>query len=334
MPRLYIEEYTRVLVGKSVGIACREGILRDHFDIIVNDIKFLNRQGIVTTLFHNMANRFANQKHFKLLAERLPPTKILRVPAGTDFYRNVLDHHGLHKLIFLERKYLTDRNGRRINTIDTRRVRDSWYQFGNLISNPSFRPSLETICHQIDTGRLERAHILPIRKHTIKHELFTVEGTGTLIANNFKETFAPLSGDIDEELVVAILKLYQSDGYLKPRQKKYIAEHQARFFTTRIDGIVVGCVELIPIDSQTAELGALAITTRFRGQRVGVFTVNAFIIEARRQGYRHIISLTRNPRLQSLLSRLGFALQSGDLYAKRQALSPSTPMYIKLIYNQ
>ena len=60
MPRLYIEEYTRILAGRHVSIACREGILRDHLAVILNDIKFLNRQGVVTTLFHNMANRFAN----------------------------------------------------------------------------------------------------------------------------------------------------------------------------------------------------------------------------------------------------------------------------------
>ena len=31
MPQLYIEEYTRTLSGRMVCIACREGILRDHF---------------------------------------------------------------------------------------------------------------------------------------------------------------------------------------------------------------------------------------------------------------------------------------------------------------
>ena len=93
---------------RHVSIACREGILRDHFAIILNDIKFLNRQGIVTTLFHNMANRFANQKHFRTLAERLPETRIIRVDSDTDFYSAVLEQKPVFKLIFLERKYLTD----------------------------------------------------------------------------------------------------------------------------------------------------------------------------------------------------------------------------------
>ncbi len=98
---------------------------------------------------------------------------------------------------------------------------------------------------------------------------------------------------------------------------------------TQIDGIVVGCVELLPVDDDTAELGALAISTRFRGQRVGVFTVNSFIAEARLRGYHRIISLTKNPRLQALYKSLGFTRQSPPRYARRQARSADTPMFLK-----
>jgi len=329
MPRLYIDEYTRILAGKHVNIACREGILRDHFGDIVGDIKFLNRQGLVTTLFHNMPNRFANQKHFRALEERLPETRIVRVDPEKDFYAEVLDQEPVFKLIFLERKYITDTKGRRINALDTRRLRDGWQRYGDLIANASFRSTMEKICHRIDEGHLDRVHILPVRKNAIKHELFTVEGSGTLIANDFQEAFLPVVSKEDEQLVVGILQLYKSKGYLKPRDRAYIAAHRDNFYMTQIDGIVVGCVELLPIDAQTAELGALAISTRFRGQRVGVFTVNAFMEEARRRGYQKIISLTKNPRLQSLYLSLGFLRHSPPQYAERQARSAGTPMFVK-----
>jgi amino-acid N-acetyltransferase len=328
MPRLYIEEYTRILAGKQVSIACREGILRDYFAGIVNDVKFLSRQGIATNLFHNMANRFANRKHFRLLEERLPDTRIVRVDPEKDFYTEVLAQEPVFKLIFLERKYLTDIYGRRLNALDTRRIRDGWQSYGDLIANASFRSTMEKICHRIDTGHLDRVHILPARKNTIKHELFTVEGTGTLIANDFQETFLPVVSEEDEQLVVGILQLYKSKGYLKPRDRAYVVAHRDNFYMTQIDGIVVGCVELLPIDSQTAELGALAISTRFQGQRVGVFTVNAFIAEARRRGFAKIISLTKNPRLQSLYQSLGFVRRSPSRYAERQARSADTPMFV------
>lgn len=331
MPRLYIDEYTRILAGKQVSIACREGILRDHFADIISDIKFLNRQGMVTTLFHNMANRFANQQHFRMLQRRLPETRIIRIDSETDFYADVLEQNPTYKLIFLERKYLTDIKGRRINALDTGRLRDGWQRYGDLIANTSFRSAMEKICQRIDAGHIHRVHILPARKNAIKHELFTVEGTGTLVANDFQETFLPIRTRADEQLVAGILQLYKSTGYLKPRSRRYVAAHRDNFYMTQIDGIAVGCVELIPIDAQTAELGALALSTRFRGQRVGVFTVTAFLHEAQRRGYDTIISLTKNPRLQSLYRSLGFAQRSPSRYADRQARSSDTPMYIKLL---
>jgi len=104
MPRLYIEEYTHSLEGKSVCIACREGILRDNLNAVIADLKLLNRQKIKTALYHNIANRFANQKYFRLLADRLSETRIVRVPPDVDFYAYVLDHEeNVHKLIWSAR---------------------------------------------------------------------------------------------------------------------------------------------------------------------------------------------------------------------------------------
>lgn len=329
MPRLYLKEYHEAFAGRHVSIACREGILRDHFNTVVADIKFLTRQDIRTTLYHNMANRFANQKHFRHLAERLPETVIVRVPAETDFYSWVLGQEStVFKLIFLERKYLCDTKGRRINTLTTR---DALDRMGELVANPNIGDVLMQICTKIDQGAYERVHILPARKHSIKHELFTVEGTGTLIADNFHEAFLPVRSDADVQMVAGILDKYKRLGYLKPRSRAYLSENRSRFFITRIDGIAVGCVERKVIDAETVELGALAISTRFRNQRVGVFTVNAFISEAKALGYQRMISLTNNPRLQALYRQLGFERNSPKAFAWRQEQSPDVTMWIKHI---
>jgi amino-acid N-acetyltransferase len=332
MVQLYLNEYVKNLVGRTVCIACREGILRDHFAEIVADIKFLVRKGVVTTLFHNLPHRFANQKLLQKLEMRLPETSLIRIAPELDFYQAVLEHPDtVYKLIFLERRYLIDNNGNKINALTTSRVREGMDDFGDFIANVNFRDNMNRLCEKIEAGQCDRIHILPAGKNTIKHELFTVEGTGTMIADNFSEEFRQVQTDEDVAIVHRILAMYKRSGFLKPRSKQYVRQNRQRFFVTAIDGIVVGCMEQKIIDERTIELGALAISTRFRNQRVGVYTVNAFIETMVAQGYSRFISLTRNPRLQALFLQMGFVADSPPEYSRRQSESPDVQMFFKAI---
>ncbi len=330
MPKLYLQEYGRALAGKAVFIACREGILRDHFQDIIADVKFLVRHDARPTLLHNMPNRFANQKLVARLERRLPTAGIVRIPPETDFYAAVLNHQpAMFKVIFLERRYLIDGRGHKINAVTTGRVRESPADFGDLIANVNFKGAMDCICRKIEAGQCERVHILPAGKNSIKHELFTVEGSGTLIANNFQEDFRQVQTDDEVAIVHRILEMYKRSGFLKPRSKGYLSKNRHAFYVTAIDGIVVGCVEKKIIDDRTVEMGALAISTRFRNQRVGVHTVQSFLALMQAQGYTRFISLTNNPRLEALYTQLGFVQQSRPEYRERQALSPNVKMFFK-----
>jgi len=332
MPKLYVDEYSKSLSGKTVFIACREGILRDHFADIIADIKFLNRHGVITHLFHNISNRFSNQKHFREIAERLPETKVIKILPENNFYQHVLAYRDpVYKIIFLERKYLVDQEGLKINTITTQRIRQSINGYSDLIGNLNFKSVLEMVCKKIDQGRIDRVHILPAGRQTIKRELFSIEGSGTLIANNFQEDLVKIATPHEAKMVAGILSMYKREKYLKPRKQQYILANQSRFYVCKIDGIIVGCVEKLKIDAQTVELGALAISTKFRSQRVGKFTVNAFIERMTHKGYSRFISLTNNPRLQQLYRSLGFVKTREPLYQKRQEASPGVAMFLKTI---
>jgi len=330
MPKLYVEEYTQSLSGKHVFIACREGILRDHFPGILTDIKFLNRQGVVTTLFHNISNRFSNQKLFREIADRLPETRVVKVRPEINFYDHVLEYQDpVFKIIFLERKYLVDRKGLKINAITTQRVRQSIGGYGDLIGNVNFKSILEMICERIDHGSIDRVHILPAGRHTIKHELFSIEGSGTLIANNYEEALLKVSSEREARIVAGILSMYKRERFLKPRNLQYILSNMSRFYVSKIDGIIVGCVEQLDIDPETVELGALAISARFRNQRVGNFTINAFVDRMTRKGYKRFISFTNNPLLQKLYHGLGFEKRKTTQYQTRQEQSPGVAMFVK-----
>ena len=332
MPKLYLKEYGRAIAGKRVFIACREGVLRDHFQEIIADIKFLVRHGARTTLLHNLPNRFANRQWTDRLEQRLPNTEIVRIAPECDFYDAVLNHRpSMFKVIFLERRYLIDHRGEKINALTTGRLRHSLEAFGDLVANANFKGAMECICRKIEAGQCDRVHILPAGKHTIKHELFTVEGSGSLIANNFQEAFRQVRTDEDVAIVHRILAMYKRSGFLKPRSKRYVNQNRHAFYVTAIDGIVVGCVEKKVIDDRTVEMGALAISTRFRNQRVGVHTVKSFMAAMQTQGYTRMISLTNNPRLEALYEKLGFVQESRPEFRERQAQSPDVKMFFRTI---
>jgi len=332
MGQLYLNEYVKNLVGKRVCIGCREGILRDNFSEIITDIKFLTRNGIKTTLFHNLPNRFANQKLLTTLEKKLSETTITRIAPDENFYAAVLAHpETKFKVIFLERRYLIDNKGHKINTLTTSSIRSSQDDFASRIANVNFKDTINLICEIIEAGNTERIHILPAGKNSIKQELFTVEGSGTMIADNFTEEFRMVESDEDVAVVNRILAMYKRAGFLKPRSKNYVDEHRNNFFVTEIDSIIVGCVEQKVVDDQTIELGALAISTRFRNQRIGVYTVGAFMETMISMGYSRFISLTLNPRLQALFSQVGFIQVSPPEYSKRQSISPTVQMFVKIL---
>ncbi len=156
-----------------------------------------------------------------------------------------------------------------INAITTQRIRQSTGGYGDLIGNVNFRSILEMICQKIDHTSIDRVHILPAGRHTIKHELFSIEGSGTLIANNYEESLIKVSSEVEAQIVASILSMYKRERFLKPRNLQYILNNMSRFYVSKIDGIIVGCVERLDIDAETVELGALAISARFRNQRVG-----------------------------------------------------------------
>jgi N-acetylglutamate synthase-like GNAT family acetyltransferase len=336
MPKLYIKEYQRTLEGVNILIACRKEVLREHIDSIVRDIKFLARQGIYTTLVHNLPNRLSNHKLFKLFETKLPGTNIYRCPleSGDDFYEyalNIKEKFG--KLIFIERKYLSDENGCKINTLTTRKalrmIREKQiFAYGDLITNINFKGIIEKICQKIEQSEINRIHIVPAGKYSLKHELFSLEGTGTLIANDFSETMESVASAEQVRIVSDILQPYIKRGLIKPRDRNYVEKNRKKFYIAKIDDIVVGCLEKIDLDRTTIELGALAVATRFRNQQIGIFLIQSFVALARKQGCQRIISLTRNPKLQKIYQSFGFKRKIPQDLEKRKKRSPEVPMYV------
>ena len=59
------------------------------------------------------------------------------------------------------------------------------------------------------------ARPLTFRKSEYKNELFSIEGSGTLIANNINQTFEHVNTKNNIQMIASILKRYRSLGYMK-----------------------------------------------------------------------------------------------------------------------
>jgi len=331
MKVLYLDEYKRAMKGKNIFIACREGILRDHFIEIINDIKFLNRQDINTFFFHNISKKLANHRILKEIELKLFQSNIVRIPSDTNFYEAVLKYStNVFKIVFIERSCLLDKHKNKINTLTTHKMRKN-LNFHDVISNVNFNNIFDIICYKIEQNENLRVHILPAVKNAIKHELFSIEGSGTMIANNFHEKFSNKINQQEIRIIVNILKSYKYQGFLKPRSKEYIKSNIDNFYVAKIDDVIVGCAEKLEINSECIELGSLAVSTKFRSQQIGFFIINSFINEMKNYCVKQIVSLTNNPKLQSIFLSLGFKQKCPKELCQRQERSPNIKMFIKNI---
>ena len=196
------------------------------------------------------------------------------------------------------------------------------------MANANFKSILEKICAKIETRTVDRIHIVPAKKHCLRHELFSLEGVGTLIANNFAESLETVESDDEVLIVQDILRPYIKKGLIKPRTREHISAMRKNFHMAKIDGIPVGCVETIVLDSVSAELGALAVATRYRNQQVGFFLIRSFVGMAKTQGFKRVVSLTRNRKLKGIYLSVGFEEKTPDDLRFRQEKSPGVPMFV------
>lgn len=332
--KLYIDHYSEIHRGKTMSFAVREWILRDHHSFIVDDLKFLTRKWIDVILFHNIwVNRWNSRFIQENIVSKLPEkVDIRRIPWSKDLYEEVLaTKQEVDKLIILERQFLVWENWDKINTISTNKLQhaiDDNDIHGLWIWNINFREDLLKICKSIELWNIRRVHVLPWwRKHAIKHELFSLEWTGTLIWNDFWKPSISDWSDFDEDIISWLLETHKWNEFLKPRKKEYISENISNFRVATIDGIPVWCVEIIEINEGTIELWALSVAKSFLSLKVWLALVK-YVQEYGNVNWKDIISLTNNIKLQKIYERMWFIEDKEWIYKERAQKSPGVNLYI------
>jgi amino-acid N-acetyltransferase len=169
-----------------------------------------------------------------------------------------------------------------------------------------------------------RAHLVPYTLvGSILLEIFTHDGVGTMVVEDTLDDLRPAMAD-DVGAIVQLIEPLETDGTLVPRGRAVIERDVERFTVLEHDGVIYGCVAIIPyLDDGMAEMACLIVHPEWQGTGEGEKLLRHAETSARAMGARRLFVLTT--RTSHWFLKRGF-VQGGvsDLpHEKRAHYNPS-----------
>ncbi|MBF6615831.1 MAG: amino-acid N-acetyltransferase [Candidimonas sp.] len=220
------------------------------------------------------------------------------------------------KLIFLTQdRTVLDTDG----TVDTELARedaDRILASGTLDEDTS---SFLTHASRAVKRGVARAHLVPYTLDgSILLEIFTHDGVGTMVVEDTLDDLRPASVD-DVGAIVQLIEPLEADGTLVPRGRSVIERDVEKFTVLEHDGVIYGCVAIIPYpNDHMAEMACLIVQPEWQGAGEGEILLRHAEGRARAMGARRLFVLTT--RTSHWFIKRGF-VQGGvaDLPKERQA---------------
>ncbi len=141
-------------------------------------------------------------------------------------------------------------------------------------------------------ARVGRVHLLDARRDgVLPQELFTRSGSGIMLTR--EEPSAPRqAGVADIGGIQSLIAPLIEQGALVARSREEIEPQLANYRVIEIDGLVVACVCLHPLDATHAEMVCLAVHTDYRKQGFGRNLLDDACLRAQEQGINKLYALT------------------------------------------
>ncbi len=164
-----------------------------------------------------------------------------------------------------------------------------------------------------------RAHLLPYTLDgSVLLEIFTHDGVGTMVVEDTLDDLRPATID-DVGAIVQLIDPLEADGTLVPRGRSVVERDVERFTVLEHDGVIYGCVSLMPyLSEQMAEMACLIVHPEWQGSGEGEILLRHTESKARGMGAKRLFVLTT--RTSHWFMKRGF-VQGGisDLPKERQA---------------
>ena len=194
---------------------------------------------------------------------------------------------GADKLIFLDRQpglHAADGELIRQCTIDS-----AW---GLDIVDGEQQRLRDSACRSCTNG-VARSHLLSYeREGALLEELFTHDGSGTLIAQNPYEQAR--SADINDiASIVEVIRPLEDSGALVKRSRERLEEEIGYFSILERDGRVLACAALYPYEAESVgEIACVATHPDYRGTGRARQLLDELLAEAKALSLTHVFVLT------------------------------------------
>jgi len=163
-----------------------------------------------------------------------------------------------------------------------------------------------------------RAHLLPYTLDgSVLLEIFTHDGVGTMVVEDSLDDLRPAVVD-DIGAIVQLIAPLEADGTLVPRGRSVIERDVEKFTVLEHDGVIYGCVAVIPyLEDGMAEMACLIVHPEWQGSGEGEMLLRHAEMRARAMGVRRLFVLTT--RTSHWFIKRGFVQGSiSDLPKERQ----------------
>ena len=181
--------------------------------------------------------------------------------------------------------------------------------------------SLLTSAYQACRNGVERVHLVSCAEDgALLSELFTREGSGTLIMNDHSEVIRPANID-DVGGILDLITPLEQQGILVKRSRELLETEISRFMVVvHPEGTLLGCAALYPIsNSDAGELACVATHPEFHNQGIASRLLRCLEKDATDSGLKTLFVLTT--QTAHWFREQGFTeAELSDLPAEKQSL--------------
>ena len=141
-------------------------------------------------------------------------------------------------------------------------------------------------------GHVHRVHLISHKLNgVLLKELFTREGTGSLVSNDSFEELSEAQVD-DVGGILELIKPMEQAGTLVARSRELLESEVSNFKVVTFEGMVIACAALYPLDNQCGEIACFAIHPDYQNQGNGNRLLAGLEQDARDQGMSKVFILT------------------------------------------